>query len=129
MVRPGQEFLISNRFIRMLAFESARIGPDAPILSLIEEPAYAVTDRYAPMARFLAQDDVLLLVQHGLQAQSIQLRRERRSCYFEYVTLLTQEVRVARRLRTLAMASTERWSFRTLLVATVVSESSLLYLR
>jgi hypothetical protein len=81
------------------------------------------------MQRLLARDDELFLIEQGARASARRLRREHRSCYFDYVNRLTREIRAARRLRTVAMASQEHWSFRVLLAHTVLSESSLFYLR
>ena len=120
---------IKNPFIRMLAAESARLGTDTPLLRMLDEEGFSVRERYAPMHRLLAQDDELFLMGLGFPAAAKKLRREHRSCYFGYVTRLTREIRSARRLGALAMASKEHWSFWTLLAQTVLSESSLLYLR
>ena len=120
---------ISNGFIRLLAAESARFGGDAGLALPFEEQELPVRERYAPMQRLLAQDDELFLIQQGARASARRLRREHRSCYFDYVSRLTREIRAARRLRTVAMASQEHWSFWVLMAHTVLSESSLLYLR
>ncbi len=113
----------------MLAAESARIAADIPPVLMLDQQGLSVRDRYAPMHRLLAQDDELLLIREGFPALGKQLRRQHRSCYFGYVKRLTQEIRAARKLRALAMASRENWSFWTLLAHTILSESSLLYLR
>jgi hypothetical protein len=113
----------------MLALESARLGPDVPLLLVAGEEGSAVRERYAPMHRLLAPNDELFLKQHGLRTAAKRLRREHRSCYFRYLANLTREIRTGRKLGTLAMASQESWNFRTLLARTVISESSLLYLR
>jgi len=81
------------------------------------------------MSRLLTEEDRFFLVRQGLPEAAKTLRREHRSCYFGYLRRLTQEVREARRLGTLAMASEGHWRFGTLLARTLVSESSLLYLR
>jgi hypothetical protein len=120
---------INNAFIRMLAVESARLGADIPLLPMLHQQGSSVRERYAPMHRLLAQEDELFLIQQGFPADAKQLRQEHRGCYFGYVRRLTQEVRAARRLGALAMASKENWSFWTLLAQTLLSESSLLYLR
>lgn len=119
---------INNALVRMLAAESVRLGPDAAIGRALEEET-SVRERYAPMSRLLLEDDVLFLTQQGLRHAAKNLRKEHRGCYFGYVRRLTKEIRTARRLGTLAMASEEHWSFGTLLARTLVSESSLLYLR
>lgn len=113
----------------MLALESARLGTDMPLMLMIDEPGSSVRERYAPMHRLLVQDDELFFKAQGFPALARRLRREHRSCYFGYVTRLTREIRTAHRLRTLAMASRENWNFWTLLAHTLLSESSLLYLR
>jgi hypothetical protein len=113
----------------MLALESARLGPELPLLLVAGEEGSSVRERYAPMHRLLAADDELFLKKLGFQLVTKRLRRQHRSCYFCYITCLGREIRTARRLGTLAMASQENWSFWTLLARTVISESSLLYLR
>jgi hypothetical protein len=120
---------ISNGFIRLLAAESARLGADAAPALPFDEQELPVRERYAPMQRLLAQEDELFLIEQGARASAKRLRREHRTCYFHYVSQLTREIRAARRLRTVAMASQEHWSFWILLEHTVLSESSLLYLR
>jgi hypothetical protein len=128
-VHSEQDSHINNGFIRRLAVESARLGTDLPHLTMLDEPGFSVRESYAPMHRLLAQDDELFLIQLGFPASAKRLRRAHRNCYFGYVTRLTREIRTARRLRTLAMASKENWSFWILLAHTLLSESSLLYLR
>lgn len=113
----------------MLAAESARLGGDTPLALPLDEQERPVRERYAPMQRLLAQDDELFLIEKGARAAAKKLRREHRSCYFDYVNRLTREIRAARRLRTVAMASQEHWTFPVLLAHTLLSESSLLYLR
>lgn len=81
------------------------------------------------MHRLLTQEDELFLKREGLAATARRLRREHRICYFSYVNRLTREIRAARKLHALAMASKQHWSFWTLMAGTVLSESSLLYLR
>jgi hypothetical protein len=129
MTHPVQDLQIKNGFIRMLAAESARLRTELPGLETLDEQASSVRQRYAPMHRLLAPDDELFLIRRGLPAAAGKLRREHRKCYFGYVARLTREIRAARHLRTLAMASEERWNFRLLLAHIVLSESSLLYLR
>ncbi len=128
-VHLEQDLHINNGFIRMLAAESARLGADLPLVPLLDEEGFSVRERYAPMHRLLAEDDQLFLIQQGLRAAAKRLRRDHRRCYFGYVTSLTHEIRTARKLGALAMASQDNWSFWTLLARTVISESSLLYLR
>jgi hypothetical protein len=127
--RSEQGSQINNAFIRALALESARLGADLPPILTLGEQGSSVRERYAPMHRLLAQDDELFLERQGLPAVARRVRRQHRNCYFGYLTRLTHEIRTARKLHALAMASTENWSFRTLLAHTVLSESSLLYLR
>jgi hypothetical protein len=119
---------IHNGFIRTLATGSTRLGADALALTP-DEQSFSVRERYAPMLRLLARDDESFLVQQGSPEWVKPVRREHRRCYFAYVSRLAEEIRAARRLRTLAMASQENWSFRILLAHIVLSESSLLYLR
>ncbi len=128
-VHSEQDLHINNPIIRLLAAESARTGTEMPFNPMIDEQGFSVRERYAPMHKLLAEDDELFLKQQGFPGSAKRLRREHRSCYFGYVNRLTREVRAARRLRTLAMASQENWSFRALLAQTMITESSLLYLR
>ena len=120
---------INNGFIRVLALESIRLGADLPLTVTIRTEGPSVRERYAPMHRLLSQEDELFLQRQGLAATAKKLRREHRICYFGYVTRLAREIRMARRLHGLAMASNQHWSFWTLTAETVLSESSLLYLR
>jgi hypothetical protein len=129
MTHSRQDRQINNGFIRMLALESARLGPDLPLLLVPGEEGSAVRERYAPMQRLLAEDDELFLKRQGFHSAAKKLRREHRRCYFSYVGRLAREIRTARKLGALAMASKENWSFWTLLERTAISESSLLYLR
>ena len=119
---------INNRFVRILALESARLGPDPSLDALLDEPI-SVRSRYAPMTRLLSRDDEIFLVQQGIPSCARLLRSQHRGCYFSYVRELACEIRTARRLRAVAMASQENWGFGSLLAYTVLSESSLLYLR
>lgn len=128
-VHSQRDSHIKSPFIRILAMESARLRADMPLVAMLDEQGLSVCERYAPMHRLLALDDELFLRQQGFPAFAKGLRRLHRNCYFGYVTRLTQEIRAARRLQTLAMASRENWSFWTLLAQTLLSESSLLYLR
>jgi hypothetical protein len=120
---------INSVFIRLLALESARLGPELPLLLVSGEEGSSVRQRYAPMHRLLAADDELFLEKLGFRLAAKRLRHQHRSCYFCYIACLGREIRTARKLGTLAMASKENWSFWTLLAGTVISESSLLYLR
>jgi hypothetical protein len=113
----------------VMALESARLGPDLPLLLGLGEEGAAIRERYAPMHRLLAEDDELFMKSQGFQPAAKRLRREHRSCYFSYLGRLAREIRTARKLGALAMASKENWSFWTLLERTAISESSLLYLR
>ncbi len=128
-VHSGRDSRINNGFIRRLALESARLGPDVPLLLVAGEERSSVRERYAPMQRLLAEDDELFLRRQGYRSAAKRLRWAHRSCYFRYLKVLASEIRAARKLGTLAMASQENWSFWTLLARTVISESSLLYLR
>jgi hypothetical protein len=113
----------------MLAAESTRLGADIPLMQMLDQQGSSVRERYAPMRRLLVLEDEVFLVRQGLPAAAKQLRQEHRSCYFGYVRRLSSEVRSARRLAALAMASQQNWSFWNLLAQTLLSESSLLYLR
>jgi hypothetical protein len=128
-VHSYEDWHIKNGFVRRLTLESARLGTDLPPIIMSDEQGFSVRERYAPMQRLLAQDDELFLKQQGFPTAGRKLRRLHRNCYFDYVTNLTREIRAARRLRALAMASEEKWSFRILLRQTLLTESSLLYLR
>lgn len=112
----------------MLARESAWLGMD-PASVIPEESGSSARERYAPMHRLLAPDDELFLAAQGFPSIAKRLRREHRSCYFGYVARLAKELRHARRLHNLAMASREQWHFPLLLAQVVIAESSLLYLR
>jgi hypothetical protein len=107
--------LISNLFVRTFVFEPTQ--------------QVSVRVRYAPMTRLLSRDDEIFLVEQGFPGCARSLRRQHRNCYFAYVKGLAREIRGARRLRTMAMASQENWSFWALLAHTVLAESSLFYLR
>jgi hypothetical protein len=128
-VHSARDTQIKNGFIRMLALESERLGADLPLLPLFGEEVSSVRERYAPMHRLLAEDDELFLMAQGFRLAAKRLRQEHRNCYFRYLASLTSEVRTARKLGALAMASKQNWSFWTLLGQTVISETSLLYLR
>jgi hypothetical protein len=124
-----QNSKIHSPFIRLLAFESARLGAIPPLAHILGEEAASVRERYMPMHRLLAQDGELLLLRQGLGSAAHRLRYEHRNCYFGYLALLQREIHAARKLRALAMASQNSWSFWTLLAQAVLAESSLLYLR
>jgi hypothetical protein len=128
-IHSEQDLHINNGFVRLLAVESMRLGASAPLLLMLDQDGSSVRERYVPMQRLLAQDDELFLTRKGSAVLAKRLRREHRSCYFGYVNRLAREIRIGRRLRTVAMASKENWSFWTLLAHTLLSESSLLYLR
>jgi hypothetical protein len=131
-VQPGRALEIKNGFVRMLALRSARLGAEIPLPPMLEEEQQrgtSVRERYAPMHRLLTQDDDLFLVGQGFPDAAKKLRREHRHCYFRYLACLTQEIRDARKLSTLAMSSTRHWSFPALLEQMAIAESSLLYLR
>ncbi len=128
-VHSERDSQINNGFIRLLAVESARLGPDLPLLLPPEEEGTSIRQRYAPMYRLLAQDDDSFLIAQGFRKAAHRLRQEHRRCYFRYLDDLAREIRTGRRLGALAMASQEHWSFPTLLAHTAISESSLLYLR
>lgn len=113
----------------MLALESARLETQVPLTFLPEEEGTLLRERYAPMLRLLVEDDQLFLARHCLPVAAKRLRREHRHCYFDYLARLTREIRTARKLGALAMASKENWSFWVLLEHTVILETSLLYLR
>jgi hypothetical protein len=120
---------IKSGFMRLLARQSARLCEEAPFLPIFEGEEAPVRERYAPMHRLLAPDDESFLKGQGLRLAAKNLRREHRRCYFCYLANLTGEVRLGRQFGTLAMASADKWSFRTLLERTVITECSLLYLR
>jgi hypothetical protein len=128
-VQPGRASEIKNGFVRMLAVRSARLRAEIPLPPMLEQEGTSVRERYAPMHRLLTQDDDLFLVGQGFPDAAKKLRREHRHCYFRYLACLTQEIRDARKLSTLAMASKRHWSFPALMEQTAIAESSLLYLR
>lgn len=128
-VHAVQDSQINNGFIRRLAIESERLGPNRPPALVLDEEVSSVRERYAPMHRLLGQEDELYLMRQGFPAAAKRLRREHRNCYFGYLARLTSEIRAARKLGALAMASQGNWSFPALLAHTALSESSLLYLR
>jgi len=130
MTDSGQDLRINNGFIRLLAAESARLEASAQVAWSLDAPELSVRERYAPMHRLLAPDDAAFLRNQGAAPALIpKLRREHRGCYFDYVRRLTAEVRSARKMRALAMASQENWSFWILSESALLSEASLLYLR
>ena len=135
MLRFGKKTLIaheldaeiSNTLVRLLASEAARLGVDTP-LRLPHDTESPARLRYAPMQRLLTRDDERFLDRAGVPHAAVRLRREHRRCYREFLANLKHDVRIARQLRGLAMASTEQWDFWSLLAHVVLSESSLLYL-
>jgi hypothetical protein len=129
MADSDRNLRINNGFIRLLAAESARLGPGAQVTLTFDEQGLSVRERYAPMHRLLAQDDESFLASQGAGHLGKGLQREHRACYFDYVRRLTAEVRSARKLRALAMASQENWSFWLLSERALLSEASLVYLR
>jgi hypothetical protein len=130
-VQPGRASEIKNGFVRMLALRAARLGAEIPLPPTLDEgeEGTSVRERYAPMHRLLTQDDDLFLAGQGLPDAAKKLRREHRHCYFRYLACLTREIREARKLSTLAMASKRHWSFPALLEQMAIAEASLLYLR
>jgi hypothetical protein len=128
-VHSARDSHINSGFIRLLALESARVGAIMPLMPMLDEELSSVRERYAPMHRLLDPDDELFLAGHGFRQSAKRLRREHRICYFGYVRRLTNEIRTARKLGALTMASRQNWNFWTLLERTLISESSLLYLR
>ena len=116
-----------NAFVRLLASEAVRLGMDSPLL-LPDECGSSVRVRYAPMQRLLTRADERFLQRQGCPQAAMKLRREHRRCYREFLDNLRREIRQARRLRGLAMASAGNWDFWSLLEYFVLSECSLLYL-
>jgi hypothetical protein len=68
------------------------------------------------------------LRREGCPEAALRLRREHRRCYREFLADLRREIREARRLRGLAMASGGNWDFWSLFAYFVLSECSLFYL-
>jgi hypothetical protein len=118
---------LSNPFVRLLASEAAHFGVASPLMS-VDQTGLPARVRYAPMQRLLSRDDEHFLLRAGCRKAAVQLRREHRRCYREFLRNLKRELRNARRLQSLAMASTGQWDFWSLLANVVLSESSLLYL-
>jgi hypothetical protein len=129
MASSDHDLKINNSLIRLLAAESVRLGRSAELSLSFDEQEMSVRERYAPMYRLLAKDDDFFLAQQGAPALSRQLRCDHRTCYFDYVRRLAAEVRSARKLRALAMASRKNWNFWILSEHALLSEVSLLYLR
>jgi len=117
-----------NAFLRLLTSEAARYGIRSSS-SLCNNSEISTRLRYAPMQRLLARSDINFLERLGCSKAAAKLRREHRQCYWQFLAELRRDIRDARRLRGLAMASAERWDFWSLLAYTVLSECSLLYLR
>jgi hypothetical protein len=118
---------IHNAFVRLLASEAMRLGMDSQLL-LPDECGSSVRVRYAPMQRLLTRADERFLQRQGCPKAATKLRRDHRRCYREFLDNLTRDIRQARRLRGLAMASAGNWDFWSLLEYFVLSECSLLYL-
>ena len=116
---------ISNKFVRLLVSEAAWLGFDAPLLLSNDESPRL---RYAPMQRLLSREDERFLKREGAPAAALKLRREHRLCYRGFLINLKRDIRKGRRLQSLAMASTGKWDFWSLLAQMILSESSLLYL-
>src|SRR5438270_6860385 len=102
----------SNAFVRFLTSEAARLGVASPLM-LPDEAGSSVRVRYAPMQRLLTHADELFLQREGCPEAAMKLRREHRRCYREFLNNLRREIRQARRLRGLAMASAGTWDFRS----------------
>lgn len=118
---------IGNGFVRLLTFEAVKLGVEAPrFLPNDCEPSPRL--RYAPMQRLLTWDDECFLRREGVPAAAARLRREHRRCYREFLTNLRRDIRTARRLQGLAMASAGQWDVWLLFGNVVLSECSLLYL-
>jgi hypothetical protein len=116
-----------NVFVRLLTSEVVRTGVASPLM-LLGEDGPSVRARYAPMQRLLTRVDEQFLRRQGCPEAAMRLRREHRRCYREFLADLRREIRQARRLRGLAMASAGSWDFWSLLAYVVLSEFSLLYL-
>ena len=121
------ETQIRNVFVRMLAFEAVRLGVASPLL-LPDDAESSARVRYAPMQRLLTRADERFLQREGCPEAARKLRREHQRCYREFLEDLRRDIRHARRLRNLAMASSGNWDFWSLLAYVVLSECSLLYL-
>ena len=113
--------------MRLLASEAIRLGIDSPLL-WSQETEFPARDRYAPMQRLLTSEDERFLASQGVPQAAAKLRRDHRRCYWEFLANLKGDIRRARRLQGLAMASAEKWDFWALLAHVLLSESSLLYL-
>jgi hypothetical protein len=121
------ETQIRNAFVRLLSSEAARLGVTSPVM-LADETGASVRERYAPMQRLLTHADERFLQREGCPEAAMRLRREHRQCYRGFLANLRREIRQARRLRSLAMASAGSWDFWSLLAYAVLSECSLIYL-
>jgi hypothetical protein len=80
------------------------------------------------MQRLLTQDDEHFLWCQGVPRAALKIRREHRRLYREFLANLRRDIRRARRLQGLAMASAGKWDVWSLLGQVILSESSLLYL-
>lgn len=123
----GPETQVRNRFLRLLASEAVRMGVASPLM-LPDEAGSSARARYAPMPRLLTHADEQFLRREGCPEAALRLRREHRQCYREFLANLRSEIRQARRLRGVAMASAGDWDFWSLSAYVVLSECSLLYL-
>jgi hypothetical protein len=121
------EAQIRNAFVRLLTSEAMRLGVSSPPISP-DEGRSSARERYAPMQRLLTLADEHFLQREGCPKAARKLRREHRRCYREFLADLRREIRQARQLRGLAMASAGNWDFWSLFAYVVLSECSLLYL-
>ena len=127
LIAQELETEISNSLVRLLTSEAERLGvTPPPLLSDDAEPPARL--RYAPMQRLLTQDDERFLWRQGFPRVALKVRREHRRLYREFLANLRCDIRQARRLQGLAMASAGEWDLWSLLGQVVLSESSLLYL-
>jgi hypothetical protein len=122
-----QDSRIRNAFVRLLASKAADLGVTSPLISF-DQSEFPARVRYAPMQRLLTSDDERFLRRHGCPQAALRLRREHRRYYRQYLANLKREIRGARRLQNLAMASAGHWDFCSLLTNTALSECSMLYL-
>jgi len=116
-----------NAFLRLLNSDGICFGvrSSSPLLCNSD---ISTRLRYAPMQRLLARSDIKFLEHAGCRRVAAKLRHEHRQCYWQFLAELRSDIRKARRLRSLAMASAGNWDFRSLLAYTLLSECSLLYL-
>ncbi len=125
--RAKRNSVIRNTFVRLLTFRAADLGVKSPLI-LFGQPELPARERYEPMQRLLTTDDEIFLRKQGCPEAAARLRREHQRYYREYLANLKREIRSARRLQNLAMASAGKWDFWQLVANVVFSESSLLYL-